>query len=197
MCSAFFENAFSSRIAGQCIAMEKVVMPAKLCLRSLCGLLYKKKSWEQPMILTEECARDLHWWYKNVEYWNCLFLSNQRIVLHMYTDSCDRSWGEGQHSFRPLLQSSGHVVQVMTDNSDAAANINHLGWPNPGLTDLTRALVGLRPQSQCNLHSFAPGYMSFLGCLPCKVLEVKIQSQESVQHKRRHRDYIQKSEFQV
>ena len=44
------------------------------------------------------------------------------------------------HSFRPLLQSSGHMVQVMTNNIATAANINHWGGPNPGLTVLTWSL---------------------------------------------------------
>ena len=54
-----------SRIARQRIAMGKLVMPAKLCLRSLYCLLRRKKHWEEPMILTDECVRDLHWRYKN------------------------------------------------------------------------------------------------------------------------------------
>ena len=98
---------------------------------------------------------------------NCRFLSNQPISLQMFTDASNHGWRaslNGQrlwnretanqsinycqllavllalHSFCSLLQSSGHVVQVMTDNNATAANINHWGGPNPGLTDLTWSL---------------------------------------------------------
>lgn len=129
-----------------------------------------KKRWEEPMILTEECVREPQWWYKNVECWNCRFLSNKPISRQIFTDPSDRGWlaslnGHSPlgpwdretfrqsinyrelsavlltlHSFRPLLQSSGHVVKVMTDNIAAAANINHSAGPNLGPTDLTRSL---------------------------------------------------------
>ena len=162
-----------AHIAGQCIAMAKVVLPEKLCLRPLYHVLLRQKRWEEPMILTEGCVRELQWWYKNVECLNCRFLSSKPISRQIFTDPSDRGWLASLngysplgpwdretfrqsinyrelsavllalHSFRPLLQSSGHVVKVMTDNIAgfaAAANIHHLGGPNPGLTYLTRSL---------------------------------------------------------
>ena len=56
------------------------------------------------------------------------------------------------HSFRPLLQSLRHEVQVMTENiATTASNIKT--WV--GQTRFETALVDLRPQSRYNPHSFA------------------------------------------
>ena len=51
-----------TRITGYCIAIAKVIMPAKLCLWSLYLLLRRKNYWEETMILPDDCLRDLERW---------------------------------------------------------------------------------------------------------------------------------------
>lgn len=67
------------RIAGKCIVVAKVVIPAKLCLQSLA----EENALERAHDVNDKCAGHLHWWYKNAECWNCHFLSNQLISLQM------------------------------------------------------------------------------------------------------------------
>ena len=57
--------------------------------------LAQEKHWEESMMLTDECLRDLEWWYKNVDSWNCHFPSNQQISVQMFTDVSDSGWGRG------------------------------------------------------------------------------------------------------
>ena len=59
-----------ARIAGQCIAMAKAILPGKLLLRNVYRLLATKKSWDQELILDAATRTDLEWWNQAVKSWN-------------------------------------------------------------------------------------------------------------------------------
>ena len=134
------------------------------------------------MMLTDECLRDLEWWYKNVDSWNCHFLSNQQISLQMFTDASDSGWGGG-------TSLNGHTSFGLWDQETARQSINYRELSavllalqfSPSLADndqqlrhscqyqslrrtklrshkLDTVLVGLRPHSQGNFNSFTPSW---------------------------------------
>ena len=53
---------FLAKIGGECIAMMKAVLPAKLLLCNLYRSLSSRKSWSSDIFIDSDCARDLQWW---------------------------------------------------------------------------------------------------------------------------------------
>lgn len=82
--------------------------------------LAQEKHWEESMMLTDECLRDLEWWYKNVDSWNCHFPSNQQISVQMFTDVSDSGWGRGGGA-----SLNGHSSFGLWDRETARQSINY------------------------------------------------------------------------
>ena len=53
---------FLAKIGGECIAMTKAVIPAKLLLRNLYRTLSSRNSWNSEVYLDQYCVQDLQWW---------------------------------------------------------------------------------------------------------------------------------------
>ena len=51
-----------ARVAGQCIAMTRAIIPGKLLLRNLYRLLATKNSWDEILHLDKFTINDLNWW---------------------------------------------------------------------------------------------------------------------------------------
>ena len=59
-----------SKAAGQCIAMMRAVIPAKLLLHNVCRTIARKCSWEDALTLDNDCVNDLLWWQEAIINWN-------------------------------------------------------------------------------------------------------------------------------
>lgn len=159
-----------ARIAGQCIAMMRAVLPAKLLLRNVYRTLSNKKSWEDKLWLNEQCVQDLNWWLGAITNWNGAPLNVKQPEIQIETDASGTGYGAVVHAFnsevsglwtrnvraqssnfRELLavhlsiQSLRHLlrgksVQVLSDNVTAVAYLNHLRGHNELLNNLTRSI---------------------------------------------------------
>ncbi len=89
MCSA----RVLARIAGQCVAMTKAVLPAKLLLRNLYRIIARRTSWDEPLTLDVSCRHDLQWWFTAVNSWNGAPLVLSTPDVQLTTDASGSGWG--------------------------------------------------------------------------------------------------------
>ena len=158
-----------ARIAGQCIAMTKAIVPGKLLLRNLYRLLRlaKKTAWDDILQIDQATRQDLIWWQEAVHTWNGAPIVVGHVDVQIQTDASETGWGavmgtqtaagfwNNRMSCKPsnyremmaillALKSfknlHGKSVQILTDNVSAAAYINHLGGPSRELTQLASAI---------------------------------------------------------
>ena len=156
-----------ARIAGQCIAMAKAILPGKLLLRNVYRLLATKKSWDQELILDAATRTDLEWWNQAVKSWNGNPIMLGPVDIQIETDASQTGWGAicqgheaaGFWNCRMSMMPSNYremmaillalksyknldnkKVQVLTDNIAAAAYVNHLGGPSKQLCQLANAI---------------------------------------------------------
>ena len=61
---------FLAKICGECIAMMKAVLPAKLLLHNIYRTLASQSSWEDTVKIDAACRRDLQWWFTSLKGWN-------------------------------------------------------------------------------------------------------------------------------
>lgn len=155
-------------IAGQCIAMTKVLIPGKLLLRNVYKVLRQKSSWQDNLLLTDEAVKDLRWWEKALSAWNGCPITPKTIDVQITTDASSSGWGafmgdskaagfwnhrvsRQSSNYRELLtillavqsfraQLRGKRVQVLSDNITAIAYVNHLGGTSTDLTSLAKAI---------------------------------------------------------
>lgn len=156
-----------ARIAGQCIAMTKAIIPGKLLLRNLYRLIAKKQTWDDLLEIDQATRQDLIWWKEAVHTWNGTPITVGHIDCQIETDASESGWGavlgdqtaagfwnvrlSRKHSnYREMMaillalktfkSIQGKSVQVLTDNISAVAYINHLGGPSKELTQLASAI---------------------------------------------------------
>ena len=155
------------RIAGQCIAMTKAIIPGKLLLRNLYRLLATRKSWDDILEIEPATRQDLIWWKEAVGTWNGAPIVVSHIDCEIQTGASVSGWGavlgnqtaagfwnvrlSRKHSnYREMMaillliktfkRLQGKSVQILTVNISAVAYINHLGGPSKELTRLTSAI---------------------------------------------------------
>ena len=83
-----------ARIAGQIVAMCKVLIPAKLLLRNAYRLLKTKCSWQDKLTLDAPTIADLLWWLESLDGWNGRAFKKQTPqLIQLTTDASGKSWG--------------------------------------------------------------------------------------------------------
>ena len=159
---------FLAKIGGECIAMMKAILPAKLLLRNLYRTLSTKSSWESKVFIDNNCRDDLKWWLSSLQNWNGAPLLKPERQIQVETDASKTGWGGATKSleasgtwtkdvsfqpsnYRELLavlksvQSFRHVfqdhhVQVLSDNVTTVAYIIQLSGTNPLMVRLMRTI---------------------------------------------------------
>ena len=81
-----------ARIAGECVAMVKAVLPAKLLLRNIYRTIAKRSSWDSLVEITE-CKQDLLWWLHALANWNGAPIRQKEPELQLTTDASESGWG--------------------------------------------------------------------------------------------------------
>jgi hypothetical protein len=81
------------RVAGQCIAMSKAILPAKLLLRNLYRLLQSRCSWQHVLLLDRHTVSDLNWWLCALDTWNGMAVQTRTIDTQLVTDASSFAWG--------------------------------------------------------------------------------------------------------
>jgi ribonuclease HI len=155
-------------IAGQCVAMTRVVVPGKLLLRNVYRLLRQRSGWEDTLLLSPEAAKDLMWWDQALSTWNGCPIVHKCVDCQITTDASASGWGaymdnlkaagfwnlrisRKPSNYREMLailmalksfrkNICGKTVQIMSDNITAIAYINHLGGPSADLSQLAKAI---------------------------------------------------------
>ena len=174
-----------ARIAGKCVAMTKVILPAKLLLRNIYRLLASRNSWQDCLQIDISSKQDLEWWVNSLSGWNGLVVQDQKIDVQITTDASASGWGatlgnlkaQGlwntrlahQHSnyrelftilmavtsFSPLIQNQR--VQILSDNVTTVAYINRLGGAVKDFHCVMRAIWCKANHSNISLTA---GYLS-------------------------------------
>ena len=171
-----------ARIAGQCIAMTKAVLPARLLLRNIYRTIASKRDWQSMLFLDKHCREDLHWWLCALDQWNGAPLNLKSPDLQITVDASSYGWGAAitgtefeasgtwskdisfRHSnYRELLavllalksfqcQTRGKAVQILSDNITTVAYVNHLGGKDREFTDLTKTIFMQCQDNQVQLQ---------------------------------------------
>ena len=81
---------FLAKIAGECIAMMRAIVPAKLLLRNIYRTLETKSS---PVFIDEHCRNDLNWWFSSLKNWNGASLVNHNPEIQIEMDASGSGWG--------------------------------------------------------------------------------------------------------
>ena len=82
-----------AKLAGQCIAMVRVILPGKLLLRSVYRLLSTKKSWEDVLTFDQATLRELTWWRESVSKWNTQQIHLGPLDCQMTCNTSGTGWG--------------------------------------------------------------------------------------------------------
>jgi hypothetical protein len=160
-----------ARIAGQCVSLAQVILPAKLLLRNVYRVLASKKTWYDMLTLTTPAREDLKWWLNALNNWNNRSLRKRPVEVQICTDASSSGWGAwlqdrqaagfwnkrlrdmpsnyreltavlmALHSFMTVLK--GKSVQIMSDNISTVAYLNHLGGAVQELSDMAKAIWSL------------------------------------------------------
>ena len=185
----YIKARFLAKIGGECIAMMKAILPAKLLLRNLYRTLATKSSWDSVIFLDEECRRDLNWWLVSLTSWNGAPLHTSTPTVQIATDASGTGWGGAwgtreasgtwtkDVSFQPsnyrellaiykTLQSfqndlKGNTVQILSDNVTAVAYVNKLGGTNKIMCTLMNSIFTLTQENNITLSAkFLAGKMN-------------------------------------
>ena len=168
-----------ARVAGQCVAMSKAVVPAKLLLRDIYKLLKTRTDWDTKIYLSEEARRELVWWRSALNSWNGAAAPRRTIDTQLVTDASATAWGghcqgkEAQGFWNPRISGmssnyrelmaillsmmsllpnlQGKSVQVLCDNVVAVAYVNFQGGPSKPLTSLAKAIWSLALENRIQI----------------------------------------------
>ena len=163
---------FLAKIAGECIAMTKAMLPAKLLLRNIYHTLSTKTSWHDVLLLDKDCIADLQWWLSATRGWNGAPLKIARPSIQLETDASGTGWGgtmmgmnasgtwtkdvsfqpsnyrellaiyKSILSFRENFRRGTHL-QILSDNITAVAYVNKLGGSSKPMTDIMKSIFTL------------------------------------------------------
>lgn len=108
-----------ARIAGQCVSMTKVIIPAKLLLRNLYRCLKQKKGWQDILTIDSDTAQDLNWWWSALDHWNGRAVESKcKEVIQITTDASLEGWG-AQLLLDPVQEAQGFWdTQVSAESSN-------------------------------------------------------------------------------
>lgn len=104
-----------ARLAGQCIAMTKAIVPAKLLLRNVYRTIATKTSWDDCVYLDEKCVLDLKWWLRAVSNWNGAPLMVRQPEIQVETDASGFGWGAVCHALK--IEASGYWTRSVRAQS--------------------------------------------------------------------------------
>ena len=93
-----------ARVAGQCIAMTKAIIPGKLLLENVYCLLATRSTWEDMLLLNTSATEDLQWWLDSLQNWNGHPLQVRPPQGQMFTDVSHLGWG----AVYGLKEAAGH-----------------------------------------------------------------------------------------
>ena len=82
-----------AKIAGQCIAMTTVVLPAKLLLRNIYRCIRTKNLWHSHVRIDKHVKNDLYWWLTVLENWNDVPLCIQQSEIQLECNTSASGWG--------------------------------------------------------------------------------------------------------
>ena len=174
---------FLAKIGGECIAMMKAIILAKLLLRNMYRTLASRDSWASDLTLDFHCTKDLQWWLDALKNWNGAPLCRTQQQIQIATDASGSGWGgvcktrnleasgvwTKDVSFQPsnfrellaiykTLQSfqndlKGKAVQVLSDNVTAVAYINKMGGSSMIMSDLMKSIFVLTQENDIQLSA--------------------------------------------
>ena len=179
-----------ARISGQCIAMSKAIIPAKLLLRNIYKVLRKRTSWQDKLELDTGCIKDLTWWLNGLKSWNGCAIHHKPIDFQLVTDASHIGWGgvlgdkQAQGLWTPQISSqcsnyremmavyyamkalktdiAGKVIQVLSDNISTVANINFQGGQSQQLTDVATLIWSEALGNNVTLTAkYLAGYLNY------------------------------------
>ena len=81
-----------ARVAGQCIALTKAIIPGKL-LQNVYQLLATRSTWDDMFRLNTSATEDLQWWLNSLQNWNRHPLQVRPPQGQMFTDASHIGWG--------------------------------------------------------------------------------------------------------
>jgi hypothetical protein len=157
-----------AKICGQAIAMSKAIVPGKLKLRALYGLLSKKRSWSDRLFIDPDARDQLIWWLRHVDEWNGAPLLINPPSVQVWTDASSYGWGcvcngieacgawdefvQVEHiNYKELLTIlysliclkdylKDKTVRFLCDNVTAVSYVNNLGGPIARLCALAESI---------------------------------------------------------
>ena len=159
-----------AKIAGQCIAMTRAIVPGKLLLCNVYRILAKKSNWENELTIDPHCLKDLFWWDQAINKWNGAPLLAKQPEVQVETDAsgtgsdgaCRTLQIEASgvwctsvafkpSNYRELLvvllsvqsfgeQLKGKSVQILNDNVTTVAYVNHVGGQDWLMSTLTTTI---------------------------------------------------------
>ena len=160
-----------AKTAGLCVSTAWTVSPGKLFLRNIYKLLSQKHSWNDYLILNDNCVRELKWWLESVDSFNLKEIRPRPIDIQLEVDASKKCWGavlgtqeaKGDWNNRVSKQSSNYrellailmgletfkgwlknkTVEILSDNSTAGAYVRNKGGPVLQLTELAIAIWGI------------------------------------------------------
>ena len=160
-----------AKTAGLCISTAFAVTPGKLFLRHTYRLISSRKSWDDLISISEDCAQELEWWLMSVDSFNYREVRPELIDLQIEVDASSSCWGavlngleaKGDWNSRLSSQSSNHrellailmaletfkdrltglTVEVLSDNTTAGAYVRNKGGPVPELSEIATAVWAL------------------------------------------------------
>lgn len=170
-----------ARVAGECIAVTKAILPGKLKLRSVYALLRGKSSWEAELTWTPEALEDLKWWMEALITWTGEAILRISPSFQIVTDASHLGWGAHMGnlqaqgfwnrrlrfkssnfreltavqmallSFCPNLKNA--TVQLLTDNITTVAYLNNMGGPSLELSRLAEDIWTIAERSGLRLQT--------------------------------------------
>ena len=74
---------FLAKIGGECIAMMRAVLAAKLLLQNLYCMLSYRSSWDSVLEVSKACIKDLMWWRDALTLWNGAPLCKRAVEIQV------------------------------------------------------------------------------------------------------------------
>ena len=83
-----------AKVAGQCIAMTKAIVPGKLLLCNIYRVIASRTDWQDKHLkLTIGAKKDLEWWLGALKGWNGAPLCSYPVDIQVETDASASGWG--------------------------------------------------------------------------------------------------------
>ena len=93
LCKTTVTVRMLTKVAGQCVAMTKAVLPGKLLLRNVYCCLAKRLSWSDSLFIDNNKRSDLLWWQNALNSWNGAPLNLKTPELQIILDASGTGYG--------------------------------------------------------------------------------------------------------